>query len=233
LYQGGIRVPFIARWPGHISPGSTCSTPVIGYDLLPTFAETAGKPLDSADTDYDGESLLPVFHDSSRQIDRSLYWHFPYYHPERKFEEALPSIGINDFAISQTLPQSAIRHGDQKLTYYYEDYRSELFNLNADIGEQKDLSKSQPEVASKLKSELTEYLDRVNARRPERVHNVLTDSSIEASQTADPRPNILFVYTDDQAPWGLGASGYKQAHTPNLDQLAKEGAYLRLFVRVS
>jgi uncharacterized sulfatase len=166
LYEGGIRVPFIVRWPGRVSAGTTSSTPVIGYDLLPTFAEVAGKPPGTLGGSLDGISLVPVFADPSTRIDRVLFWHFPYYHPERGFEQSRASIGVDDFAVSQTRPQSAVRRGDHKLVHFYEDGRSELYDLSCDECEQRDLAKPQAATADPFVQELTSYLDEVKARRP-------------------------------------------------------------------
>jgi arylsulfatase A len=168
LYEGGIRVPLLVRWPGHVPAKTTCSTPVIGYDLLPTFAEVAGKPVEKRDGTLDGLSLVPTLGDPTKQMVRPLYWHFPYYHPEQGFDQASKSIGVDDFAISQTRPQSAIRRGNWKLIYFDESDRGELYDLSHDVGEQTDLSEAQPTVARRLQRELNDYLDRVHARRPVR-----------------------------------------------------------------
>jgi uncharacterized sulfatase len=167
LYEGGIRVPFLARWPGVVREGSVCETPVIGYDLLPTFAEMAGRM--GTPRGIDGASLLPLLHDPVNVLNRDLYWHFPYYHPERGFAEALKAIGKDDFAVSQTRPHSAIRRGKYKLLYFYEDERVELYNLKKDPGEQTDLSTSQAETAALLKKTLLHKLKTVHARFPERI----------------------------------------------------------------
>jgi arylsulfatase A len=167
LYEGGIRVPFIARWPGVVREGSVCETPAIGYDLLPTFAEIAGKTIPTRG--IDGASLVPLLRDPTKVLDRDLYWHFPYYHPEKGFAKALKEIGIEDFAVSQTRPQSAIRRGKYKLWYFYEDNRIELYDLMKDPGEQNDLSQSQPDTAASLRKALQKKLKTVHARFPERI----------------------------------------------------------------
>jgi len=165
LYEGGVRVPLLIRWPERISPNSLCDTPVIGYDMFPTFSEIAGGPIDSAD--QDGESLLPLFYNSKASLDRNLYWHFPYYHPEgTKFGEAIRQIGVDDFHASQTRPQSAIRKGPYKLIYFEESRNSELYNIENDVSEGDDLSQSLPIMAEELEWDLQNYLQRVGARRP-------------------------------------------------------------------
>jgi len=166
LYEGGIRVPMIARWPRRISPGSLCKTPVIGYDLFPTFLEVADSSLKNISNKIDGESLVSLFQGKEWKSPRSLYWHFPYYHPEgEKFDNALRTIGVDDFAVSQTRPHSAIRKGDYKLLYFDEDNRSELYYLNEDVSEQNDLSVIQPDTARELQASLFNYLESAKARR--------------------------------------------------------------------
>jgi len=166
LYEGGIRVPMIVRWPDGVSPGSLCHSPVIGYDLFPSFLELAGIEPKTILENIDGKSLVALLQGKELESSRPLYWHFPYYHPEgEKFGNALPTIGIDDFAVSQTRPHSAIRKGDYKLIYFDEDRRTELYNLSKDVSEQNDLSDVQPEVARALKTSLLQYLQSVNARR--------------------------------------------------------------------
>ena len=166
LYEGGIRVPLIVRWPGTISPGTTCDQPVIGYDLLPTCVAIAGGKA----SDVDGINLCGLFTNPDLQLDRSLVWHFPYYHPEKNFTQVAPAIGVNDFVVSQTRPQSAIRHGNNKLLYFYEDDRAELYRLDQDPSEQTDLSSTRTDDVRKLRAMLDEHLTAVDARLPKRRH---------------------------------------------------------------
>jgi len=100
-----------------------------------------------------------------------LVWHFPFYHPETGFDQVLPEIGIDDFAVSQTYPHSAIRQGDFKLLHFYEDDRKELYNLETDPGEQTDLSISNPAKSRELSLALSDYLQRVDARIPVKNHD--------------------------------------------------------------
>lgn len=161
LYEGGVRVPWIMRWPGRIPAATTCATPVIGYDLLPTFRDVAG----GGKTGIDGVSIVPAFRNPDWQPSRSLIWHFPYYHPETTFSKAVRTIGVNDFVVSQTRPQSALRIGKHKLLWFAEDDRVELYNLQQDPSEQHDLSGQQSKLAAELKSQLQQQLNDMQARR--------------------------------------------------------------------
>ena len=75
LYEGGIRVPAIVRWPGHVAPGTESDQPAIGYDLLPTLAALAGAAPPS-DRAIDGEDLSPVLRGEAFTRARPLYWEF-------------------------------------------------------------------------------------------------------------------------------------------------------------
>lgn len=156
-YEGGIRVPFIARWPGVIKPNTVSSTPVINVDLFPTFLEAAGAPVPK-DKILDGESLVNVFKGGSSLKRQSIFWHFPGY-----LDKANPGSRDKDF---RTRPVTAIRKGDWKLLLYHEEWVKggklaatagnalELYNLKDDIGEKVNLAKTQPAKRDELLAEL-------------------------------------------------------------------------------
>lgn len=156
LYEGGIRVPMLVRWPKHVQPGSTCDQPVIGYDLFPTLKALAG----GGASQVDGRDISQLFSNPQLEMHRPLYWHFPYYHPEKGYNEAIPDIGRDDFMKSQTRPHSAIRVGKYKLIHFDEDNTIELYDLQADIHEANDLSETSREVARFLSQQLNQYLYR-------------------------------------------------------------------------
>ncbi|MBA2115253.1 sulfatase [Bremerella alba] len=160
LYEGGIRVPLIVRWHGYGEPGSENDTPTIGYDLPSTIVQAAGGRID----EVDGRAIN-ISGDSSQQATmRDLIWHFPYYHPERGYGTAKPTIGIDDFAVSKTTPQSAIRRGNYKLLWFAENDHVELFNLSSDPSEQMNLSEIETEKSAELKESLHRYLQAHQAR---------------------------------------------------------------------
>ncbi len=133
---------------------------MIGYDVLPTFVDVAGGEAGIVD----GISLRDVLANPDWRLERSLIWHFPYYHPETTFSSAIDEIGVDDFATSKTRPQSAIRRGRHKLIQFAEDDRVELYDLEDDLSEQSDLSDQQPRVVSELRTRLREQLSSMNAR---------------------------------------------------------------------
>jgi arylsulfatase A-like enzyme len=153
LYEGGVRVAFMARWPGVIAQGKTCGTPILSVDMYPTLLEVAGV---SPPKDYtlDGLSILPVLKSDGRMnLDRPLFWHFPGY----------LGAGMDSW---RTTPAGAIRHGDWKLLEFFEDGRLELYNLAQDIGQKRDLATSEPQRLKALHDELVAWRKAVNAPMP-------------------------------------------------------------------
>ena len=148
LYEGGIRVPLIVRWPSEVETGTTSGVPVSGTDWFATLAEAAG----AADTAPDSMSLLELLRGGATEPfeQRELIFHFPYYHPEKGYDEMPPEIGVADGFISQTKPVSAIRVGQKKLLYFWEDGRTELYDLDGDPSREPPARdrRSRPEGAS-------------------------------------------------------------------------------------
>ena len=131
LYEGGVRVPMIVKWPGRTESGSVCAEPVISTDFYPSLLEMAGLPARPEQT-LDGTSLVPAL--AGKPFERgAIYWHFPHY----------SNHGMQS-------PGGAIRLGDYKLLEYFENGSIQLFNLKEDIGEQHDLSREEPERAARL-----------------------------------------------------------------------------------
>ena len=161
LYEGGIRVPLIVRWEGEVQAGSVSGAPVSGTDWFSTLAEAAG----AKERAPDSLSLLSLLRGGSEAPfeQRQLIWHFPYYHPEKGYEEAPPAIGVADGVTSQTRPVSAIRVGRRKLLYFWEDGRTELYGLDGDPAEGRAL-----DGGSELKAKLLGALEAAGARKPVR-----------------------------------------------------------------
>ncbi len=146
-YEGGVRVPLIVHWPGVTRPGTTTSTPAQSIDLYPTVLELTGTP-DAEGHVVDGVSLVPVLQGKSLAAARSLFWHYPHYHP------------------GGATPYGAIRNGDWKLIQFYETGHLELYNLASDLGEKQDLANALPEKANQLAKELGDWRQRVGAQMP-------------------------------------------------------------------
>lgn len=131
LYEGGIRVPLIMRWPGHIQANSTNDLPSAFWDFLPTFAELAGKRLG---VDSDGISLLPTLQgkDKDQQKHDYLYWE---YHGEAGKQAARMG--------KWKAVRRDIRDGNRQI---------ELYDLSIDLGESNDMASQHPEIVQKMDS---------------------------------------------------------------------------------
>ncbi|HVK02318.1 MAG TPA: sulfatase, partial [Armatimonadaceae bacterium] len=155
LYEGGLRVPFVVRWPGVIPPGTVSDRAAAHIDLFPTFLEVAGVTAARPKQVLDGLSLVPALRDPKAKLAReALYFHFPGY---------LEGHGTRQW---RTVPVGAIRAGDWKLMEFYEDGRLELYNLKDDPGEKKNLAAAQPERAKALRAKLDAWRKATNAAMP-------------------------------------------------------------------
>ncbi|QDS91214.1 Arylsulfatase [Rosistilla ulvae] len=142
VYEGGIREPWIVRYPGVTRPGSVSHEPVCSIDLFPTVAAAAGVEYQHS---VDGVDLMPALRGGS--LDRqSLYWHYPHYSNQG---------GI---------PAGAIREGNFKLIERYEDGRVQLYDLKSDIGERKDLAAEDPDRVDQMRRRLHAWYQSVDAK---------------------------------------------------------------------
>ena len=145
LYEGGVRVPLIVKWPGVTPRGAVVDEPVICTDFFGTFAELVGA---NGDTTRDGLSLLPLLRNPRAHLQRdALYFHYPHYY-------------------ATTSPVSAVRAGDWKLLEYFEDNHVELYNLREDPSEQRDLAAREPARAQQLRAQLQAWRGQVGAQLP-------------------------------------------------------------------
>ena len=131
-YEGGIRVPFAFIWNGRIQSGITSDQPITHLDLFPTILSAAGVSL--SELEYDGSSLMDILDQKTAELDRTLFWHFPIYLQSYTKKDEMRD------TLFRTRPGSVILQDGWKLHYYFEDNEVELFDLNTDVGEQKDLS---------------------------------------------------------------------------------------------
>lgn len=154
LYEGGIRVPYIFRWPEKIAPGTTCTQPIISVDLYPTLLEVI-RARPRADYVLDGVSYLDLLTSGGNApLNReAIFWHFPGY------------LGSGD-GQWRTLPVGVIRAGDYKLMQFFEDDRLELYNLREDLGEKVNLAGTMPDKARELQTRLDAWRTRVGTKMP-------------------------------------------------------------------
>jgi len=152
VYEGGIRVPFIVRWPGIVKAGTTNSVPVISCDFLPTLVEAAGRKV--TDPAVDGVSIMPLLTGKGKLERDSIYWHYPHYHGQ----------GV--------APSGAIRQGNYKLIEWFEKSIDgidtpgalELYDLSKDLNEQNNLADKMPKKTKQLYKKLNAWRKEVGAQ---------------------------------------------------------------------
>jgi len=161
LYEGGIRVPLIVKWPGKGKRGTECAVPVTSVDMFPTILNMVGAA-EKIGKDKEGVDISPLV--KGETMERGpIYWHFPHY----------SNHGMQS-------PGGAIRDGDYKLLEYFENGTVQLFNLKNDIGEQNDLSEIEVEKTRELKEKLHHWREGIGAQMMQ--PNPDYDSSIKADE---------------------------------------------------
>jgi len=160
-YEGGIRVPFFANWPGKIPANKTNDTPIIGVDVFPTLCELAGAEL--PDQELDGVSLAGLLTGRTEALEqRPIFWHFPAY--LQSYSGKFNREQSDPFFRSR--PVGVVRIGDYKLMEHFEDGRLELYNLADDIGEKNNLAESMPEKVQELLTIMKKWRESTNAPVP-------------------------------------------------------------------
>lgn len=154
LYEGGIRIPYIFRWPGKIPAGKVCDVPIHSVDLYPTLLELAGAPVPKNYV-LDGVSYARLLQTGSQAdlSNRALFWHFPGY------------LGAGK-GTWRTTPVGVVRQGDWKLLEFFEDGHLELYNLREDIGEEKNLASQFPEKVAEMHALLKKWREEIKAPMP-------------------------------------------------------------------
>jgi arylsulfatase A-like enzyme len=149
-YEGGVRIPMFARWPGNVPGGRRSSEPVVLHDLFPTLTALAGVDVDPEyRATLDGVDLRAVLSgDADTLEERAIVWHQPHFW------------GVNGPGIE---PYSAIRRGPLKLIWFHDGDRLELYDVVADPGETRDLAGKSPSEVAELAKELGTYLRGVGA----------------------------------------------------------------------
>ena len=142
VYEGGIREPWIIRYPGVTKPGSVSSEIICSIDLVPTVSSSVGYKFTHQ---VDGIDITPAL--KGKRLNReALYWHYPHYSNQG---------GI---------PGGAIRVGNYKLFENYENGKVSLYNLKEDIGESNDLSSNEPERVKDMRDRLHAWYKEVDAK---------------------------------------------------------------------
>lgn len=170
-YEGGIREPFVVRWPGVVKAGSKSSVPINLVDLFPTLLAAAGVSVPDGKT-LDGESLLPLLKQEGSLKREAIFWHFPGYLNRAVTRGRDP--------VFRTRPVSVIRKGDWKLHLYHEEWQLgggrdslasnnavELYNLASDVGERKNVALEETAKRDKLLDDLLAWFETTEALLPQ------------------------------------------------------------------
>jgi len=144
VYEGGIREPFIVKWPKKIKAGLVSDAIITSVDFYPTLLELAG--VEKPNQVLDGKSILPELMENKYDPERAIYWHYPVFHHD--------------------VPMGAIRKGDWKLIENFVSGKFSLYNLKADISEAMDLSDLYPEKTLELTHLLKTWQKEVKAEFP-------------------------------------------------------------------
>jgi arylsulfatase A len=145
VYEGGIRVPLIVRWPGQIEPNQVSKALTTTVDFYPTFMELTGTS-QTQDQVLDGKSIIPELFENKYDYERAIFWHYPVYHHD--------------------IPSGAVRKGDWKLIENQVTGRVKLYNLRIDISEAMDMATIYPEITAKLHNLLKNWQKEVKAEFP-------------------------------------------------------------------
>lgn len=148
LYEGGIKVPLIIKWPGKTSKGTVNDFVVTSTDFFPTLLEIAGADLKDY-PDIDGISLKPLLTGCNNLERDAIFWHFPHHRTHNTGDMG-----------------AVIREGDWKLIYFFERDQYELFNLSNDPGETNNLADRMPAKVSELYAKLAAWWVEMDAEMP-------------------------------------------------------------------
>lgn len=138
LYEGGIRVPAMIRYPGHIRPGLKSDEPLLGYDLLPTICSLLNIPKPS-DREIDGQDFSPVLKNQPMTRKKPLFWAY-----ETRFADDPEGFVY------------AARDGDWKIITDEAVEKALLFNLKTDLYEVQDVGDKNPQILARLKAYVKE-----------------------------------------------------------------------------
>jgi arylsulfatase A-like enzyme len=152
MYEGGIRVPMIVKWPKVVESNTTINQYVIAEDFFPSIIHMAGVTNFKTIQKVDGKSFVPLLKNKITDTNRVLVWHYP----NKWVDGDGPAINY----------KSAIRQGKWKLIYDLRNGHKELYNLSNDIGEYIDLSEQQPTKTKQLSILLKDILEKNNAPMP-------------------------------------------------------------------
>lgn len=166
LYEGGIREPMLAYWPGITEAGKVIDQNVLIEDFFPTILELAGIDQYEARQHVDGVSFVPALkNNAAGDPARTLLWHFPSNWGQGRgtLRQHYKGMTVEEIGMG---PATAVRKGDWKLLFFYGTRKAELYNLRDDIGEQHNLIARYPDKARELMADMLRELDEKDAQFP-------------------------------------------------------------------
>ena len=143
VYEGGLRIPLIVRWPGHVPAGRVIDDPVVNTGWLPTVLNLLGRPVPPG---LDGVSFSNLLTGRGPSLVQKFFWHFPHYTNQG------------------SRPSGAMREGNWMLVEYYDQEKPELYNLAADINEKNDIATQRPELVARMSAALDAWRKSVGAQ---------------------------------------------------------------------
>lgn len=150
LYEGGIRVPLIVRWPAQVPPGTVNRQLTINTDFYPTLLEAANIT-PAPEQQLDGTSMLQTWKAPNiAAATRCLYWHYPLDRPH--------------FLGGRSA--GAVRSGNWKLIEFFDTSEHELYSLSNDLSERRNVAADHPDIAARLKKRLDDWRQKTSARMP-------------------------------------------------------------------
>ncbi len=167
IYEGGIRVPGIIRWPGHVTPGGTSDVPISGVDLLPTLCDLVSVDV-PADRALDGTSFLPLLRGEKIKRTKPLYWQF-----NRARSKAKVAIRMGPWKLVASLdtpdpkPSGGIPADEMQLIKTARLTDFELFHLKRDIAESKNVSRANKAIFNSLKAKMMAMYSEVQNEAPQ------------------------------------------------------------------
>jgi arylsulfatase A len=237
-WEGGVRVPTIAWWPGHIKPGTTCDTVAGTIDLLPTCVKLAGGTVPSEPV-IDGRDMSGLLLGSSQEAPRTAHYYF--------LGHGLQAVRQGRWKLAIAAQATGMGNENTQPPEPASLDQPRLYDLDADIGETTNVAASHPEVVADLKALAVAMRQELGnpqspARRPagsvanpQTIYPTVPQSpkqkkepqaAKQAGKAAAKRPNIVLFLADDLGYGELGCYGNRAAITPNLDRFATEGLKL-------